>query len=262
MRSSSAFLLLPLLSACGHPDAPKSLNALCGYLYEHEPDEETAEMEAGIANLYDWLHKGENLDSTFEGYTLENALSQDAVDLLSGNAHTVEGAVGAAVGTSDDVWSQDEVVSAIILGDPNEISPGMYANYHRDYVEDPSCFVDRDCERLAVNNRMTTTYPLGVEITTRTHGQYRWVDWDDAQVMVQRTWMDAGADVNVDWLTVTDQYYLNIVFPEKKGTLRLQATWMVASLLDDAVPEDLAISLVINSMQTVYEDIESYLEEQ
>jgi hypothetical protein len=257
---SAPFVLLPVLAGCGHPDAPKSLDELCAYLYEHYEDEDTDEMEAGLANLYTWLHREGNLESTFEGYTLTETLSEDLVKGLKGRQHSARNAAGAAVGTSSKKHRLNAILDTLILVDPVLLSPGMYASYTRHYLSDPECFLDRECETLELYNEMVTTYALGVEIGTKTNAQYRWFNWEDRQVVVQRTWLDEGAEINKDWLSVSDQYYLNIIFPEGRGTLRLQSTWIVAQLGNASVPEDVAISLVISSMQSVYEDIEAWID--
>lgn len=256
--------LLPLLllsvSACRPPDAPDNLNELCGYLYDRFDEEDPAEMEAGLANLYNWLHKAGNLDSTFEGYALTNALDEQTVDALDNQDHSVSGAAGAAVGTSGKRYRQKAIVETLVMVDPAQLAPDMYLSYDREFLTDPDCFIDKECEDLRVYNRMVNKYPF-IEVSMHSIGQYRWFDWEDQQVMVQRTWMDGVADINVDWLTVSDQYYLNIIYPETRGTLRLQSTWIVAELGSSDVPESLAISLVISSMQQVYTDIELYLDE-
>ena len=246
------------LAACRHPpDAPASLDELSGYLFANFDD--AAAMEAGLGNLRAWLEEGDHLAETLDGYTVSN-LSQDAVSGLDDQERVLEDLHGAAVGT-EGATAVPDIVNVLVEVDPVELSPGMYESYEREFLSDPDCFVAGECEELAVFNTMVSTYLGGtVVIETETNGRYRWVDTEYGPAMVQRTWLEGPAEVSLDWLEVDEQFYLNVVMPRDDGSLRLQAMWVVARMGDSSVPEDVALQLVIDSMQGVYEDVDGWIE--
>ncbi len=79
--------------------------------------------------------------------------------------------------------------------------------------------------------------------------------------MVQRSWLTRPSDVEWDNFELHDQYYLNLLLPYGDGgTLTLQSMWVDATLGDSSVPEAMALNLVVSQMQSVYEDVEAYLD--
>ena len=65
-------------------------------------DEDTTELEAGIANLKIWLETGSNLESTLEGYTV-NDLKDESVNALDDVERSIRDSLyGAAVAHSYD----------------------------------------------------------------------------------------------------------------------------------------------------------------
>lgn len=246
------------------PDAPATLDDLCGYLYGHFPDEDPEAMEAGLANLRAWLDAPGNLEATLEGYTVTN-IDQATVDALDDAQHTVEGLAGAAIGTEGPYPPQD-IAETLILVEPTELSPGIYEVYERTFMpEGPEgeanaqCFVDQDCEFLQTVNYMETTFVLGLTVATTTNGWYRWVDTEEGPAMVQRNWLAAPAELNFDWLEVDEQFYLNVVLPKDGGAVRLQATWVVARFIGVDFPEGTALDMMIRQMKSVYEDVDAWL---
>jgi hypothetical protein len=250
------FLALPL-AACGPPDAPDELADLCGYLFGHLMDERPRELEAGLANLDAWLADPEHLASTLEGYEVTN-LDEAVLDTIEDEVPDLGNLHGAAVATQgvDPVW---DIAWTLVMVEPEALSPELYEHYDREFLTDPDCFMARECEVLEVANTMTNHYPLGVTISTANHGQYRWVDTEGGAALVQRTWLVSPAEVSVPWLTVDDQYYLNVVLPDGEGSVRLMSTWILATLLSSDVPEGLALNLVIDNMQSIYADVDAWL---
>ncbi|MBN1337291.1 MAG: hypothetical protein JXB39_15135 [Deltaproteobacteria bacterium] len=251
-------LALPL-AACGPPDAPDQLAELCGYLYGHLMDPNPRALEAGLDNLDAWLSRPAHLESTLEGYEISN-LDATVLEEIEGEVPDLENLHGAAVATRgvDSVW---DVAWTLVAVPPEDLSPDLYERYDREFLTDPECFLSLECETLEVANAMSNNYPLGVLVSTSNRGQYRWVDTERGLALVQRTWLTSPAKVNVSWLTVDDQYYLNVVLPDGEASLRLTATWILATLLSSDVPEGVALSLVIDNMQSIYADVDGWLAE-
>ncbi len=249
-------LVLPV-AACGPPDAPDELADLCGYVFGHLADDDPRALETGLANLDAWLSDPANLESTLEGYEVTN-LDAGVLEPIEDEVPDLENLHGAAVATRgrDPVW---ETAWTLVMVDPETLSPDIYERYDREYLTDVDCFLQRECEILEVANAMTNHYPLGVTISTTNHGQYRWVETGQGLALVQRTWLTSPAEVSVSWLTVDDQYYLNVVLPHGDASTRLMSTWILATLLSADVPEGLALNLVIDNMQSIYADVDAYL---
>ncbi len=83
MRRLLVIVALSLsLTGCKRPpEAPQKLEDLCAFLFEHFDDEESGELEQGVANLEVWLDR--HFEETLEGYEVES-LTQSSVRSLSG----------------------------------------------------------------------------------------------------------------------------------------------------------------------------------
>jgi len=247
---------LVLLVGCKHPpDAPEELDQLVGYLYEHVADEDPAPLEVGTDNMKAWLDQG--LEQTLEGYTVNN-LSQEAVDALDDGTRDLDGLVGAAVG-HDSTFSVDELGRTIILTPPTTIYPDTYTKYDRDFHGDSDCFAVGDCDFLEMETHSTSNYALGLTVDINSLVQFRWVDTDLGRVLIQRSWMHTPATVSLDILDVKQQFYLWMFLPTETGSLSVQATWMVATISDGSVPEDLALNLVIDSMSNTAQTLDDFV---
>jgi len=259
VKAHLLLLVLPVILAlgCRPPDAPTELDELCSYLFEHQQDRQPWAMRAGAENLGAWLDG--RLEETYEGYTISN-LEQETVDLLDDQERDLEGLLGAAVGYELD-HPLDDVVHAIVAADQMDVFTDLYLSYDRTFEGDRDCFLDRACDRLEVTNDIVLSLPLNIEVTTDNRTQFRWVDTDMGMVMAQRAWLSGPAEINVDFLEVDQQYWVAVAMPWGDGrSLRLEAIWMVAALLDSPVPEDAALNMVIDTLQDNQEAIERYLD--
>ena len=53
----------------------------------------------------------------------------------------------------------------------------------------------------------------------------------------------------MDWLKVTQQYYLAVTLPQEDGrTRRVESMWMEAELLNANIPEGMALNMTIDTM--------------
>lgn len=256
-----------LLGGCRKPpEAPTQLDELCKYMYTHMGDEDDDYLAAGVVNLDSWLSNPDNMAATAEGYLIQN-LDQDSVNALDDEERDLTGLVGAAVG-NDSLFSTTEVANSIVLDDQGAVFPDTYTLYEREWLaptegKSPGCFDDgdEDCMYAEAENHSIANYPLGLEAESWSRAQYRWVDTDLGLALVHRTWMNEPVILNKDWISLDHQFYLTVTIPQADGRARrLQGMWMVAQLGEDAeVPESLALSLVISSMQTTAETLETWM---
>ncbi len=254
MRPLLPLFALAALACKPPPDAPEDLDELCGYLYSHHADEDTAAMEAGMANLLAWLDV--HWEEATEGYVVTD-LTQETVDSLDGSSRSVEGILGLAMAHRSE-HPVNESAYAVAGVDQDEVFPELYEEYSREYLSDEQCFLDQECERLEALEEMVTGYALGITSTSNAHSQYLWVDLDEGSSMVMRNWFVAPPEVNFDWITIQEQYYLNLFLPRGEASYRLQAMWLVFE--QDNVPEDVALNMAVSDMTDNFEQFDLYLD--
>lgn len=234
------------LGACRPTEAPATLDELSAYMFAHVADDDDEELVAGAENLRVWMDA--NMDATLDGYTINN-LEQDAVDALpDGVERDLVDLLGAAVGNAS-VMDAEENTFAVTWPTQQDIYPDTYVSYDREFTENTrDCFLDHDCDWLVSQTQSVASYPLSIEMTMGFWAQYRWIEVEDGHALVYRTWLDGPAEISTDILTVDSQYYLGVIMPDGDRSVRLMATWMVATIASASVPEGLALDMVIDSM--------------
>ena len=149
----------------------------------------------GTENLNAWLE--DHKDDTWDGFEV-SALSQEAVGALDDKERDLTDLVGVALGY-DIAYSVDEVLDVIFFADPFEFNQGDIIEYERELVEgSEKCFVEKECDTLSYITSALGSYPLGLEVRSKTMNQYRWVSTDLGDVAVQRTWMMEPAEASWD----------------------------------------------------------------
>jgi len=245
------------------PAAPAELDKLCAYLFTHFDDEDPASLEVGIDNLEAWLDQ--SLEDTLEGYEV-SVLDQGTVDALDDVDRDLTGVVGAAVGYESHHSVMDQA-HALVIADQAKVFEGTYSSYSREFLSDADCFVAVECETAAMLNTAVADYPFSLEVSSSSWADFRWVERGGSHFssgeysLAHRTYLTGPAEVNVDWIQVREQYYLDIVMPREDGALKLQATWFVAEVGDAPLPENMALQLVIGSMQDSGSKIDDWIDE-
>jgi len=241
------------LAGCPRPpDAPTTLDELCSYLFVHHPDEDPAEMAAGLGNLTVWL--GEHWAETEDGVVV-HGLDQETVDALDGTERSVEDIVGVAVASESD-HTVDEAAHALLEVDQLEVHPDVYNSYSREYVTDLDCFMDHTCDRLDTTEAMDINLALGVTSVHDTYNQYLWVELEGGPSLVQRSWLPEQPVVTM--VDVYEQFYINALVPIDGGHYRLQSTWMVND--QTLLGEDAILYMVGKGQQQNADNLEAWLD--
>lgn len=257
VRKTMVPLLLAALAAAGckrPPEAPETLDELGVYLYEHHADDSDKFTHAGLENLDTWL--GEHIEETLDGYEVRG-LTQAVTDSLDGTARPVDGIFGVTVATTSP-HSVDASARALVQVDPDEFAPDNYNSYEREYVTDPGCFVARECLRLETDELFEGVLALGVTSLNHAYNEYLWVELDEGWSMIQRAWLVEPPVIELDWLRVDQQFYLNLLLPDGDGSVHLQTTWMVAD--QDDLPENMVMNLTIEGMKKNAENLDAWLD--
>jgi hypothetical protein len=235
------------------PDAPDDLENLSEYIFAHMGDEDTAELEAGIANLKIWLETDSNLESTLEGYTV-NDLKDESVNALDDVERSIRDSLyGAAVAHEYD-HSMKDLKQTMFVDDWSAVSSGTYDCSERVYAsaDQPSCIVDGSCMELSYETDSVSSWAGAVDVISTSLGEVRRIDIDGEEIILQRTWLEGPSETSGllgDKVELYAQYFVNIMFPSSTGSiLRTTATWMDVQV-GDIDNLDLVKNQIVNTMK-------------
>ncbi len=251
-----AALGIALLGCRPPPEAPDDLIDLAAFLFEHGWDEDQEALVVGLEQLTSWLESHE--EEALEGYEV-NPLSEEAFDAVDDKDRSTADMVGLSL-TRLSHHSVEDSSWALVSVEQDEIYPETFADYEREYLSGPECFVERSCERMEAMEDLHSTFALGLETWSYAHNQYVWADLEGGAAMVHRNWQVDPPEVNSDLMKVDEQSYLNLFVPGSQGVWRLQAQWTVYSD-ENNTPEDFAMSLVLNFLESCHDELEAWLDE-
>lgn len=237
------------------PAAPAALDDLAAYIYSHHADEDPEAMQLALEQLTTWLDQ--NWAEAEEGYEI-SALDEGTVDAVDDVDRATEGMMGLAVPTAS-VHTVPMSAYAMVGVPCDVVYPDLFEDYEREFVGDPDCFLDLECDRLEARENYESHFPLVVSIS-ETYNQYWWVELEDGLAMVQRNWIVSPPEVTgaaASLVEVDEQFYLNLFLPRAGGFWRLQTTWMIFS--QDSVPEDAAMQMAVSSMVGNSDTLDDYL---
>ena len=263
-------LLLNLLVGCRFaafgvllrppPQAPDDLEELCAYIFERVNDENTEELEAGIVNLYEWLHEGDNIALTVEGYQIKN-LDDSAIEGLDETDRTIgEQLVGAAVAHEHDA-TMEQLLEATIVANWGEVTTG-YEFYERIFTEGPECILDRSCLATDYESRSTSSWAGLITVESVNSGQFRWVETDLGWMTVIRSWLVEPATVDPNIIELNASYFIGVLMEgQNDKTIRTSATWIDTEYGALPVDEGWAKSQIVESMKDQDTDIATWIVE-
>lgn len=263
-NNALTYCVLFLATGCTPPpEAPADLEDLCEYIFAHLDDEETVELEAGIANLDTWLQTGENLASTIEGYQINNLNDESVADLDDKERSIRESLVGASVAHSYN-HTMNELLDTMFVADWDRVSSGTYSCYERIYDDNAnaSCLLDGSCDWLSYQTTSVSSWAGLVTVVSNNSGQIRSIQTEYGPVVLQRTWLNEPAETSGvlgDSVNVHAQYYVNITMPIASGEiLRTTATWIDGEyLIED---QDFAKNQMIRTMQNQNEILTEWID--
>lgn len=250
--------MLALLLACSRvPDAPEDLNQLGSYLFTHFEASNPQYLINGIDNLYEWVLL--NKSDLEEGYRIQNINEQAVLDLGFADSINLEDLVGAATGTELH-YSVSDVLEALLLTSPMDLSPDSYGYFETVWSEEPECFIAQNCPTVEYDSEVENLFPLGIVMENKIHGKYRWVNSSYGDAVISRRYTLESVS-NQSWLNIEQDYGLSIQLPMSFGTMFIDIEWVVAKLGELSVPEDYALNLAIDAMRTGRQNLEIYMDE-
>lgn len=255
MGAMPSLVLLAQLSACKVIEAPESLEDVVVYGFRHY-DEDQDYLAATHANLGPEVDV--RLEELSEGYLVSD-LSSDDLDVAGVKGADVSNIVGA-LATVTYTHELDEVVSVLTRGDKAEIFEDTLT-YEVLESTGRHCFLDRSCDRLDYRVHEVTKVAILGEAERTFDISYRWVETDDGTwVVYQRTLNPNPITFSSDLLKVHQQYQLVALYPDDGGTRRVEAFWVDAEIVGMDMPESLAISTTVSTMEDQAAAVDAYLD--
>ena len=147
----------------------------------------------------------------------------------------------------------------MITADPMDINPDAYGYFDRTWDNDLDCFLSKECQQINYIADTHSYFPLGIELFSQVYGQYMWVYTEYGDYVVQRRWMLAPGESNMDWFQADQDYAISVLIPTESGMRFMDMEWIVTYLGDIPVPEDFAIGLAIDTIIKNRRQIESYI---
>jgi len=251
----------PMLTGCTAVDAPEDFDALNSFLFANfeAPDRY---LEQGMENLIAWLP--ENEDDLAQGYRVSN-LSDEAIATIG--QETPDELIG--IGLSREYnHSADAVAHASFAIDPEDLDPEAEGYNNREYLTDPQCFIDHECDVVQYQSEVQSFLPLGIEVIGYIFSEARWVETSLGTAYVQRRWHTQPPDVSVDWVNVDNEFGLIITLPQPQNgeeiasqVKRIESLWINMSIDGLPVPEDFAVELGLDSLSKSIDRTDMYLDE-
>ena len=243
-------MILVLLLACKPPvEAPKDFDTLTSYLYEHMMGD-GGEIEAGMGNLDVWLDA--NHEEVELGYSLAS-LTHAAIHTVDPDYRGKEDLYGVAMSRDYD-HPIDVLAAYYYYEDPDEEpEEGLV------YLEDNDCFLAHDCDTASYRETVSLDLPLGIHVESVLKSEARWVEMEGTTALIQRRWLVRPAEVNVDWIQLQQEFALQVTLPVGNGIRRMETSWVLVTLGDMPVPEDLMLSLGLNEIEKSLEGLDEKL---
>lgn len=221
--------LCGVVMGCGPSQAPKEIDALSSYLYQHCGDADPMALHDGLANLAALLAPV-NLTS---GSTNDRAwqvtppTAAEVAGLTWPAGHNPSDMLGSAVARASQ-WPVTDHARLQIAPDQLPIEPSATA-YARKFVNptDASCFADERCLEMDTDNDLTRASAV-LSISFSNHKDFKWVKYGDAaaplSAIVARTWIDR--EFKGEKGTIHETAALDIWMGRSDGsTWRYQVNW-------------------------------------
>lgn len=248
-------LALVYLSACQVVEAPDALEDLVVYGFRYYDDGELY-LEATHEKLTPEVDA--HLDQLAEGYLVSDLAADDlaASGIEGADVDNIIGALASVTYTH----GLQEVVEVLTRADKAEVFDDTLV-YEVLETTGRACFVERTCDTLDVRVHEVTTVSLLGEAERTFDMSYRWVEAPDgSQVVYQRTLNPAPITFSSNLIKVHQQYQLVALYPDGAGARRVEAFWVDAEVVGIDLPESLAISTTVNTLEDQAAAVDAFLD--
>ena len=214
-----------MFSACKVEPAPEDLDGLAHWFWQHLDDESPEALQAGAVNLY----------AALDGAGFEGPLNGTITTLSADET----GQVGHGDDNRDDLYgvfmandidcSTELLEYQVYAPNQDEMHPGTYVSYDREYTSDLEAYQARETEWLSWSS-LYVVADTGVSYEATILGTMRYVpEIDDSlggPLIVSRGVLEAPAYANdAQDRGMFQDYQLEVYFPRGDQTLHMYAMW-------------------------------------
>lgn len=254
------------VAACGPPpvEAPEELGELGRFLFEHFDDEDPRAMEAGLANLDDFLATEDyTVPPSDRALTMPHLLADRLGGLTVPEGVSTEDQVSVAIAGVSAFALDDQVT---IMVDPNQtcLESNITQWAGRTFLTDVDCFTAGTCDVLETITAVRRSLSVFLDVwydQLKTYRRFsvRRDDGADIAVIVGRAWIEEvfegeGGGTSMDQLFHLDAYVEGV---DDQVTMRWFSMWSSVSGLP--VGDDIYRGLVVSGLEEALEFGDAYL---
>lgn len=214
-----------VLSGCKVEPAPEDLDGLAHWFWQHLDDEDPTALQDGAVNLYAALD-----GAIFEG-PLNGTITTLSADELALVDHGDDDRTNLhGVFMANDIACSTALLEyQIYAPSQDEMHPGTYVSYDREFTSDLAAYQARETEWLTWDS-LYVVEDTGVSYEATIHGTLRYIPEIDAELsgplLVSRGVLDAPAYANeAQDRGMFQDYQLEVYFPRGEQTLHVYAMW-------------------------------------
>ncbi len=247
-----------LLLACNTPDAaPRDLDTVAHDLWAHYAAEDDEGLRLDIVDLRGLVDPDAlPLEGTFTDLTADEAAVGGAAGVDPGPA------VGLYVANFVDC-TPDEMERILFATNQDELYPGNYTAYQRDYTTDVEAYEARTATHLAWDSTYSVTIPLTGDYTSTIRGGVHYTaDGEDGPYLTSRTVMPAPATTDPDTIVFDVDFQMEAFYPHDGGVIHVFGMWRHIDLPSGfGTDSDIGVRLIIDGLHGWDEDTTKICEE-
>lgn len=233
------------LLACNQPDpAPRDLDTLAHDLWADYAAKDDAALRADGVDLRSSIDEAAlPLDGSFTGLTADEAALAGApgVDPTRAVGMFTVGVVGC---------TPDQMERILFATNQDELYPGNYTDFTRDYTADLGDFRARRINHLTWDSTYTVDIPFtGSYTSTILGGVHFTADEDGGPYLVSTTVMPGPASTQPDTVVFDVDLQLEVFYPHDGGMVHLFGMWRNIVLPSGlGTDSDIGVSLIVGGM--------------
>ena len=244
------------------PDEIEEINDVNAYLFRNWATTEENVLEPGMASLIDLLEQID-LDADYKErcFVPDPLTDEDLADIEHPDRDPSD-VLAVALVMASAFLPEVHAEEVIINEDQRPTEPQSPEHYERVFVDptDPSCFPDRECDRLITANSILKDYLLVTMLYDLTKN-YRWVeigekgtgDW----AILARCWIEEEFETDGGAIQLNQTYCLDVFYPRDQGAARYMALWPESYI--EGVNDEFIYETTAMGMDELFVASEEYL---
>lgn len=246
MRALAAVMVLGGCAREREP-VPVVLDDLAASLFRDWDD--TARIEEHASELKRWLDEPHDADAAWDGLRLTN-LTADDVASVEYPEETDLSLHGGIATLFSSLYPIEAHAALLVEPDQTFTDPNSFLVYERTVVDgDAAAFVGGS-GMVRTENVITKGGPFGIEIPYDLRKDYRWVEHEEATVLIGRTWLTEPGCSGNGRNCVLQSWGIDTFVANGQQTRRLYAVWIEARTeADSLLGEDAKLGLIASGNQ-------------